>query len=52
MYTRSGGFRGGSGGSLECPSGTKLLHFHGEIYAKSGKILKMNPQLMDSSPPS
>ena len=27
----SGGFRGGSGGSLEPPSGTKLFHFHGEI---------------------
>ena len=27
----SGGFRGGSGGSLEPPSGTKLFQFHGEI---------------------
>ena len=34
----SGGFRGGSGGSLEPPSGTKLFQFHGEIYEKSGKM--------------
>ena len=27
----SGGFRGGSAGSLEPLSGTKLFHFHGEI---------------------
>ena len=31
-----GGFRGGSGGSLEPPSGTKLFQFDGEIYEKSG----------------
>ena len=30
----SGGFRGGSGGSVEPPSGTKLFQFHGEIYEK------------------
>ena len=30
----SGGFRGGSGGSLEPPSGAKLFQFHGEIYEK------------------
>ena len=39
----SGGFRGGSGGSLEPPSGTKLFQFHGEIYAKAGKMLKRTP---------
>ena len=50
-YSSSGGFRGGSGGSLEPPSGTKLFHFHGEIYEKSGKILKTNPLLMDMNPP-
>ena len=33
----SGGFRGGSGGSPEPPSGTKLFQFNGEIYEKSGK---------------
>ena len=27
----SGGFRGGSRASIETPSGTKLLQFHGEI---------------------
>ena len=34
----SGGFRGGSGGSLEPPSpyGIKLFHFHGEISEKLG----------------
>ena len=48
----SGGFRGGSGSSLEPPSGTKLFQFHGEIYEKSGKILKTNPLLMDLNPPS
>ena len=48
----SGGFRGGSGGSLEPPSGFKLFQFHGEIYEKSGKMLKMNPLLMDLKPPS
>ena len=44
------GFRGGSGGSLEPPSGTKLFQLHGEIYEKSGKILKTNPLLMDLNP--
>ena len=34
----SGGFRGGSGGSLEPPSGTKLFQFLGEIYEKLGKM--------------
>ena len=35
----SGGFRGGSGGSLEPPPppyGIKLFHFHGEISEKLG----------------
>ena len=31
----SGRFRGGSGGSLEPPTETKLFQFHGEIYEKS-----------------
>ena len=48
----SGGFIGGSGGSLEPPSGTKLFQFHGEIYEKSGKMLKTNPLLLDLNPPS
>ena len=48
----SGGFRGGSGGSLETPFGSKLFHFHGEMYEKSGKMLKTNPLLMDLNPPS
>ena len=48
----SGGFRGGSGGSLEPSSWTKLFQFRGEFYGKSGKILKMNPLLMGLNPPS
>ena len=52
IYNSSGGFKGGSGGSLEHPSGTKLFQFNGEIYEKSGKMLKTNPLLMDlNSPP-
>ena len=51
-----GGFRGGSGGSLEPPPppppGTKLFQFHGEIYDKSSKMLKTNPLWMDLSPAS
>ena len=47
----SGGFRGGSGGSPEPPSGAKLFHFHGEIYEKSGKMLKTNPLSMYLNPP-
>ena len=50
MRVFNGGFRGVSGGSLETPSGTKLCQFHGEIYEKSGKMLKMNPLLMDLNP--
>ena len=48
----SGGFRGGSGGSLEPLSGAKLFQFHGEIYENVGKMLKTNPLLMDLNPPS
>ena len=32
----SGRFRGGSGGSLEPPSGSKFFQFHGKIYKKIG----------------
>ena len=39
----SGGFRGGSGGSLEPLSGTKIFQFHGKIYEQSGKMLKTIP---------
>ena len=52
MFYNSGGFRGGSGGSLEPPSGTKLFQFHGEIYEKPGTMLQTNPLLMDLNPPS
>ena len=47
----SGRFRGGSGGLLEPCSWTKLFQFHGEIYEKSGKMLKTNPLLVDLNPP-
>ena len=47
----SGGFRGGSGGSLEPPCGTLLFQFHVEIYEKSGKILETNPLLVNLNPP-
>ena len=30
-WTTSGGFRGGSRGSLEPPSGPKLFNFHGDF---------------------
>ena len=36
-YT-SGGFRGGSGGSLEPPFRTKLFQIHGKIEENSGKM--------------
>ena len=42
-WESSGGFRRGSGGSLEPPSRTKLFQFHAEIYEKSGKMLNTNP---------
>ena len=48
----SGGFSGSSGGSLEPRSGAKLFQFHGEIYEKSGKMLKTNLLLMDLNLPS
>ena len=41
----SGGFRGGSKGSLEPPSGTKLFHFHGEFQYFLFKIRQTNPLL-------
>ena len=47
----SGGFRGGSGGSLEPPSGSKLFQFHGKIYEKSGKMLETNAPFVNLNPP-
>ena len=48
--TCSGGFRGGSGSSLESRTGIKLFQFHGIIYEKTGKRLKTNPLWMDLNP--
>ena len=43
----SSAFRGGSEGSLEPPSGTKLYRLHWKICEKSGKMLRINSLLMD-----
>ena len=52
MRVFNGRFRGGSGGSHETPSGTKLSHFHWEIHEKSGEMLETNPLLIDLKPAS
>ena len=39
----SGGFRGGSRGSLEPPSGAKLFHFHGEFQEILCQTWQLNP---------
>ena len=35
----SGGYREGTGGSLELPFDTKLFNFHGKIYLSSAQAL-------------
>ena len=40
---RSGGSRGGSGGSNEPPLEPKLFHFHGEFQELLVKLHKLNP---------
>ena len=42
-WNRSGGSRGGSGGSNEPPLEPKLFHFHGEFQKKIDKLHKSNP---------
>ena len=46
----SGGFRGGSRGSLEPPSGTKLFHFHGEFQYILFEIRQTNFRNPGSAP--
>ena len=46
----SGGFRGGSRGSLEPPSGAKLFHFHGEFKEILSEIRLTNPPFLHLNP--
>ena len=46
----SGGFRGGSRGSLEPPSGTKLFRFHGEFKEILSEIRLTNPPFLHLNP--
>ena len=48
MY--SGGFRGGSRGSLEPPSGAKLFHFHGEFQEILCAFRQTNPPFLHLNP--
>ena len=48
--TRLNGFRGGSRGSLEPPSGLKLFHFHGEFQEILCEIRQMNPSFLYLNP--
>ena len=46
----SGGFRGGSRGSLEPPSGPKLFHFHGKFQETFREIRQTNPPFLHLNP--
>ena len=46
----SGGFRGGSRGSLEPPSGAKLSNFHGQFQKMLCKIRQSNPPFVHLNP--
>ena len=46
----SGGFRGGSRGSLEPPSGPKLFHFHREFQEILCEIRQTNPPFLHLNP--
>ena len=46
----SGGFRGGSRGSLEPPSGPKLFHFHREFQKVFCEIGNTNPPFLHLNP--
>ena len=46
----SGGFRGGSKGSLKPPSWPKLFYFHGEFQAILCEIRQTNPPFLSLNP--
>ena len=46
----SGGFRGGSRGSLEPPSGPTLFRFHGEFQKIVCEIRQTNPPFLHLNP--
>ena len=50
MSESSGGFRGGSRGSLEPPSGPKVFHFHREFQEILCVIRKTNPPFLHLNP--
>ena len=45
-----GGFRGGSRGSLEPPSGAEFFHFHGEFQNILVEIRQTNPPFLHLNP--
>ena len=49
-FNASGGFRGGSRGSLEPPSGPKLFHFRGEFQEFLCEIRQTNPPFLHLNP--
>ena len=50
LFESSGGFRGGSRGSLEPPSGPKLFHFHGKFQETFREIRQTNPPFLHLNP--
>ena len=50
ICNNSGGFRGGSRGSLEPPSGPKLFHFHGKFQETFREIRQTNPPFLHLNP--
>ena len=50
MVSASGGFRGGSRGSLEPPSWPKLFHFHEEFQEILCKFMQANPPFLHLNP--
>ena len=50
FYQFSGGFRGGSRGSLEPPSGPTLFRFHGEFQKILCEIRQTNPPFLHLNP--
>ena len=50
MHGISGGFRGGSRGSFEPPSGPKLFHFHGKFQEILCENWQTNPTFLHLNP--